>query len=181
MVMQDENSPTDIRTAEDRSQEPGPAPVPASYWGLLAAGAGLMLVAAALVVAPSLSSGSGWIARSLARHGIAGGTVALGGLMLLGLYDIARSHRRLSSASDADVQPARARVEGLAGALAEANGGIQEIRVEIVHLKDAVRAVRERSAETGGDGQQDAMFRLAASLDQLGARIEQRLKAQHLD
>jgi hypothetical protein len=49
-----------------------------------------------------------------------------------------------------------------------------------VYLKDMVQSAQKQSVDptTGLDEAQAAIFRLAASMDQLGGRIEQRLKSQ---
>jgi hypothetical protein len=71
-------------------------------------------------------------------------------------------------------------LEQLASDLALTRGGMQELRVEFVYLKDMVQSATKQSVDptTGLDEAQAAVFRLAASMDQLGGRLEARLKSQ---
>jgi hypothetical protein len=71
-------------------------------------------------------------------------------------------------------------LDQLASDLALARGGMQELRVEFVYLKDLVQSAQKDGLDpaTGLDEAQASIFRLAASMDQLGGRLEQRLKAQ---
>src|SRR5262245_66133194 len=89
---------------EDDSTEATPEPrkpwIPARPWGLLLAGSGLVLAAFALVLAPYVSADAARLVNdfvgSVSRR--AGPATGLGlvGLVLLGLFDLARTHRRLA-------------------------------------------------------------------------------------
>jgi hypothetical protein len=182
MVNQDDSSPSVDRDEPTPGDAPSPQRTTPSSWGLFVAGFLLCAAAVGLAFAPFAGPTFGTIANAIARRGALALVVAIGGLLLLGLYDLTRTQRRIADGMNEEEGPEPDEaLDGIAGDVALVRGGIQELRVELVYLKDAVRGVQERSGEAGGDGQQDAIFRLAASLDQLGARVEQRLKAQHLD
>jgi hypothetical protein len=59
---------------------------------------------------------------------------------------------------------------------------MQELRVEFVYFKDHVsklsRDLPSQIAAANESTTRDAMYRLAASLDQVGARLEQRIRSQ---
>jgi hypothetical protein len=74
-------------------------------------------------------------------------------------------------------------VEQIASDLAQTRTSMQELRVEFVYLKEHVtsmgRDLPTQIASTNESTTRDAMYRLAASLDQVGARLEQRIRSQH--
>lgn len=67
--------------------------------------------------------------------------------------------------------------------LAQTRTSMQELRVEFVYLKEHIsnmgRDLPTQIASTTESTTRDAMYRLAASLDQVGARLEQRIRSQH--
>ncbi|MBK7643233.1 MAG: hypothetical protein IPJ19_09305 [Planctomycetes bacterium] len=66
--------------------------------------------------------------------------------------------------------------------LAQTRTSMQELRVEFVYLKDHLanlgRDLPTQIAAANESTTRDAMYRLAASLDQVGARLEQRMRSQ---
>lgn len=74
-------------------------------------------------------------------------------------------------------------IEQVAMDLAQTRSSMQELRVEFVYLKDHVtnmgRDLPTQIASANESTTRDAMYRLAASLDQVGARLEQRIRTQH--
>lgn len=157
---------------------------------LLLGALGLMIGGAGLVAVPLVARSYAWIVSGFAKHGVYGAPVALAGIVVLGLWIVARSRevadreRAESAARDSqeraeDSQQALV-LDQLASDLALTRGGMQELRVEFVYLKDLVQSAQRDGVDptTGIDEAQAAIFRLAASMDQLGGRLEQRLKAQ---
>jgi hypothetical protein len=146
-----------------------------SLVGLAVFGAGL-----ALLVVPHLSWKGAKIAESLGNLGLQGGTLLVGGMSLLGLALVRRAmdSSRASAASEDTLL-----LEQVATDLVQLRGAMAEIGEETSAVRAALEEMRERAeaeaAAESSDSQTDAIFRLAASLDQLGARIEQRLDAQH--
>jgi hypothetical protein len=65
----------------------------------------------------------------------------------------------------------------------QTRSSMQELRVEFVYLKECVsnlgRDLPAQIATANESTTRDAMYRLAASLDQVGARLEQRIRSQH--
>jgi hypothetical protein len=144
-------------------------------------GGGLALIAAgsALIGLPVLSREYAWITTNFAKHGIGGAPVVMTGIVLCGLWIATRKRRE----APVESQPPEGNplLEQLASDLAQARGGMQDLRVEFVYLKDAVQsaaAQQQMLGNSSGDDSQAAVFRLAASMDQLAGRLEHRIKAQ---
>jgi hypothetical protein len=149
-----------------------------------------VLGGAALVALPLIAQQYAWISAGFAKHGVHGAPVALFGSVLFGLWIVTRSRgaadlddaeqsARESEKSESESDQALL-LEQIASDLAIARGGMQELRVEFVYLKDAVQNVQQEGVDptTGINEAQAAIFRLAASMDQLGGRLDQRLRAQ---
>jgi hypothetical protein len=160
------------------------------YVLLLLCALGLIVGGAALVALPHLAKQYAWVATGLGKHGVYGAPVALTGVVMLGLWLVARGRTTDAGESTQRAErekEARSREEAqalvldqLASDMALARGGMQELRVEFVYLKDLVQSAQKSDLDpaTGIDEAQASIFRLAASMDQLGGRLEQRLKAQ---
>ena len=160
-----------------RSTSPGSA-------GLLiqALGLGSLLAGAAVIALPKALPHQAWIAHSAASHGLSSGVLACGGLILLSIGGALRSLiKRIASASESS--NAELLLEQLAGDLAQMRVGVQDLRVELVYAKDSLAGIVEHqhAAEEAAAqaGSQEAIFRLAASLDQVGARLDQRIQHGH--
>ena len=129
---------------------------------LLLGGLTLVLGGVALVGLPLAAPPLAWIAEGCAKHGVNGAPLALFGSVLFGLWIVARSRNTV----DADAIERAARLseekggqhdqglilEQLASDLASTRGGMQELRVEFVYLKDAVQnaTTRRRRPDDGG-------------------------------
>jgi hypothetical protein len=160
------------------------------YVLLLLCALGLLVGGAALAAIPLVAEHYAWIAAGCAKNGVYGAPVALTGVVLFGLWLVARG--RDTVGEDEEVVAAREKeahereeaqtlvLDQLASDLALARGGMQELRVEFVYLKDLVQSAQKDGLDptTGLHEAQAAIFRLAGSMDQLGGRLEQRLKAQ---
>jgi hypothetical protein len=74
-------------------------------------------------------------------------------------------------------------IDQITSDLGQTRTSMQELRVEFVYLKDHVtnmgRDLPSQIASANESSTRDAMYRLAASLDQVGARLEQRIRSQH--
>ena len=166
-----------FQSEESRSTGPAPAASGSKLPYLLAAA--LMLAGVALAMLPVLAPQHAWAVRSAARYGLTSAPLLLASCVLFGVALSLRSGRTPQPeprGEDHDLL-----LDQVASELAALRGGLQELRVEFVYVKDAQQTLLEALSERGdtsqAEAQQSAMFRLAASLDQVGAKIEQRLAA----
>ena len=142
----------------------------------------------ALAVLPNVLHGYGWVLKSAARYGITSAPLLMSGILVCGMGLIARTRNTTPAPAPAPLNipqqsSDKLALEQLASDVALMRGGLQELRIEMVYVKDVTQSVLQATHDRGvtapEDGQQDALFRLAASLDQVGARIDQRLRSQH--
>lgn len=164
-------------------EEAGVSPSGAAYSallvvaGCLALGVGAFL-ASSLVIAPELA----WIADSLQRMGITSGAVLAGGVSLLGLSlvckAIARAHRSLSGSMRSENG-----LSAVTDSQADLRDGLDKVQFELRVLHESTRQLleiaHEQTLKRSSNHPDDAVLQLAASLDQLGARLEDRLETQH--
>lgn len=119
-----------------------------------------------------------WITGSAAKYGVPPGALVLTGMVLFGLGSVSRTARK-AAAGDGEESDEMLILEQLVLDFTKLRDGLQELRPELASLKESTSQVlqgqKEHAQAHAGEGQQDAIFRLAASLDQVGARIEQRL------
>jgi hypothetical protein len=165
-----------------RTERPRPGRGPG---GLLCfAGFALVAGGGALVLLPHFVPELAWSIRKLGEAGVTGGPMALVGCLVFALGLVARNqarfHRSLSGPSDADLV-----LEHVAGELADIRADLGGTNARLVEVKEETRglfeAVQARETIDPVDHEsRDAVFRLAASLDQLGARLDRRL-AGHND
>lgn len=149
----------------------------------------LLLGAAVLALAPRALPASGSAIANLAKSGLTWPLLAGFGLVIAA---VATTVRRPREASAASVPPAPERetaappaqdalAREIASELARVRGGLHDLRIEFVYVKDALARLQQAAAQTDTDSNRDseaAIFRLAASLDQLGGRIEHELASQ---
>lgn len=149
---------------------------------LTVAGLGMAAAGGALAALPRFAPQFDWSVRNLASEGVSGGTFAVGGVLLIAMGMAARAQARFfratSERSDADLM-----LEHLAGELADIRSEIRDTNQRVGYVRDETRglfeAVQARENMDATDNEtRDATFRLAASLDQLGARIEKRMQAR---
>ncbi len=180
----------DKNSSDDETQDQAD---PASHSGtviLLLAGGGLAVAGIAMEIVPEVAHQYSWIVNGFAKHGVTGMPLALCGLIFLGLCVVSRARDKADARTAELTRREREAREGaddqsllleqLASDLALTRGGMQELRVEFVYLKDIVQSANKQTVDptTGLDEAQAAVFRLAASMDQLGGRLEARLKSQ---
>ncbi len=135
----------------------------------------------ALAFGSQISPGMGWIARSLGRIGLDSG-VAIGcGVISIGVSIVFRQLHRMN-AKLAAAEESVERTEFLSLAMRQLSETMNVIHSEICELKDHQIAMMQADqdgnvAESVGM-QVDATYRLASSIDQLGANFETRLGQQ---
>lgn len=169
--------------APPSSSSASSAPVGRGPGGLLTvAGLGMAAAGTALAALPRFAPQFDWSVRNLASEGVMGGTFAVGGCLLIAMGLAARAQSRFfraaSERSDADLL-----LEHIAGELTDIRSEIRDTNQRVGYVRDETRglfeAVQAREGMDSADNDtMDATFRMAASLDQLGARIDQRMQAR---
>lgn len=163
---------------------PRSTPSGASGYFLFLFGLAVAAFGYGLVQPPAAVPHADWIATKFARMGIYGVPFIASGLTIFCFGFVqrlqARVGRSLSFSEDSEVAP---EVERLACELGQVRNALGNVQTELLANKERQDSMLESiSAVTakkqGGESDSNAMFRLAASLDQLGARIEERLKLQ---
>ncbi len=148
--------------------------------GFLLAAGGL-----ALAAAPEYSWQVVKIGRLLAGMGIESGTLIVGGFVMFALGFVHRAvvfHGTQPSPEESDEQAEfRLVTEQLATDLAQVRHSVMQVSEELVGMSESQSTfLQEQRAEAFQEEkspQHDAVFRLAASLDQLNARVDERLHA----
>ncbi len=150
---------------------------PAVAWALLGiVGAGLVLAAIALQTGHLPANA--WPMRGLIAAGFDAGALGSTGLVLCGLALLARSLRShaLALARGNDLAPLE-RV--LDERMDMWNGSAQALQAQQLALQGALAGLEQKietmRQESRAASAKDAIYRMAASLDQLGARVETRL------
>ena len=155
---------------------------------LLLAGFGCALSGLALSVGPIVSWKAAQIMVGLDYLGVHGGTLLLGGLVLMGLGMLRRGQHAIAVSAD-EAGGNTEVVEEMATDVVQMRHALDHMQHVTSQMQDEVGELRrfceaeaqKRSAvpqPTQSDGQGDAVFRLAATIDKLGARIEERMKSQ---
>lgn len=151
-------------------------------------GFGMAAAGLAMAAAPNLSWSLAKIAAKLASMGLGAGTFFVGGITLVGLGLVARSVASAAhQASDdggelslmleqlaseqASIHAAQSRLDQRVAALAKASES------RSLQIAQALQQSSSSSESDSGDGETtNAVWRLAASLDQLAARIDRGLE-----
>lgn len=188
--MQGQSPETTLQHPIDEPSDQAPVPsrtdpvtVGRGPGGLLTvAGLGMAAAGTALTLLPRFAPEFDWTVRHLASEGLMGGTFAAAGCVLIALGMASRAQSRFfraaSERSDADLM-----LEILTSELTEIRAEIRDTNQRVGFVRDETRglfeAVQAREGMDGGDNEtRDATFRMAASLDQLGARIDQRMNSR---
>lgn len=157
--------------------------------GIWLASGAFLATAAVLAIAPRVSPEAGtWIGK-LSRAGLTWPLVAGFGCVIGAIAATARRARadEAPATTEPDEKPAIAPLSDdplareLASELARVRGSLHDLRIEFVYVKDALARMQQAATESSSDSDHDAeaaIFRLAASLDQIGGRIEQQLASQ---
>ena len=134
----------------------------------------------AMALGGSISPEVGWIATKLSRSGVSAGPVLACGAVVLGLAWVTRLQRRQNRRLGA-VLGQSVTLGKLSTDFSGLRGNLSRVQLEFAEVLQTNRAIlnvsRQQLAATEGEPQNDAMFRLAASMDQLGARLETRVRA----
>lgn len=159
---------------------------------LLLAGFGSALFGLAISVGPLASWKAAQIMVGLDYLGVHGGTLFVGGLVLMGLGMLRRGQHAIAVNADeahgdtavieevaTDVVQMRNALDHMQRVSSQVQDEVGELK-RIIEAQVQVQAQVQAAAPTAptGDTQGDAVFRLAATLDKLGARIEERMKSQ---
>lgn len=147
------------------------------FTGFLATAGGL-----AMMAAPRLSPDAMRVAERLAGVGLSSGLLVLGGLALLGMGILARmiphvAHSaafaaRMESPGRTSLEPVVAGLDTISRHLAELGSQVAELRHQVPSQDATFATARDELVDAFAKKQSDSLFRLAASLDQLGARLE---------
>jgi len=160
--------------AAHRRSKGGPATL------LMMCGVMLWMGAAALMSVPVFVPQYAWIFRHAAKHGVTSGPLLMFGLCLFGLGFVARA---IAAPKDELTESQeRLRYDQISGELALVRDGLDAARADLAILQvasqSALEVAQAEQANAAAENRQDAIFRLAASLDQVGARLDQRVQAQ---
>ncbi|MCA8980045.1 MAG: hypothetical protein H6831_10105 [Planctomycetes bacterium] len=149
------------------------------FWtgGLAATGLGV-----ALALGDRIAPEVGWIGSQFARSGVNAGPVIACGTLALGFAWISRIQRHHGA------MVARTLDQGLMlSKLTQDLSGLREniarVQLEFAQVQQTNRTLlnlsrEQAAAAAASEPTKDAMFRLAASMDQLGARLETRVRTQ---
>jgi hypothetical protein len=165
-----------------------------AFFALLV-GFGFVVCGVALAVGPRLSWKVDQISRGFSYLGVHGGTLIVGGILLAAIGLVLRAQSvAAETASTRDELPM---IEGLTSDVLRMHHSLEHLARSVDAFENkidrVVREVRELEFKIPkpepvqvaapqpalDEGQKDAIFRLAASVDHVGARIDQRLKAQY--
>lgn len=169
-------------TADGRGRGAMGTSDPASGFGGLAwAGFLCLLGTAGLMFGGRLIPPQADVLQRVQSHGLTPGLLlACAGVMFASHLASRWVGRHLAALGDRAEQDFA--LEQIAADLAQTRSSLQELRVEFVYLKESVsvlgRDLPVQIGEASENSTRDAMYRLAASLDQLGARLEQRIRSQ---
>jgi len=113
-----------------------------------------------------------------ARYGVEAGTFFVGGAVIIGLGIVSR-YQRISSKRLLQDGPTSDALEEVFTELAEILEHVDRLQSEQTHVRHEIGNVKhqvtKQREESKTSDSKDALFRLAASLDQLGARLDQRI------
>ena len=159
-------------------------PSGASGYFLFLLGLGVAAFGYGLVQPPAAVPHADWIATKFARMGIYGVPFIAAGLTIFCFGFVQRLQARVGrSLSQGTTNDNSGEVERLAHELGQVRAALGNVQTELLANKQRQDSMLESiqtvtAKKKDGEGDSNAMFRLAASLDQLGARIEERLKLQ---
>lgn len=154
--------------------------------GLTLLGVGGALIGAGLAWLPGRVSGlDPWI-HKVVEAGATPGLVALVGIVVVAIgLALRKLTARIDRQSEAllSVESLGTRIDQVEIALAQVRGSLQELRIEAVYSKNSLASLVETLGEEANAehrrGIQESVFQLAASMDQMGARIDERISAQN--
>jgi len=146
----------------------------------------VILASVALAVVPRVLPSETAIVARLAKHGLTWPLLFCVGLVLGAIAATAIKKTPKPEPLPLPEPEAKAPVPDpmtreIAAELGRVRGGLHDMRVEFVYMKDALARLQQSSSHADDNASAEteaAIFRLAASLDQLGGRVEHELHAQ---
>jgi len=155
---------------------------------LFLAGLALVATGAGFALAPHFSWQVTRIARKASEFGVQNGVLLVGGLVFFGLSIVARIAGSATPAVDTrgDTESLQAELnlvnEQLSTKLAQLRTALLQIHESVTAVSTQQQAQLQTQPDHGpsGDHSQDAVFRLAASLDKLHAHFDERVHAVDL-
>ncbi len=167
--------------ANPQAQEPRrpEAPRTAEASLLLLMGFGITLAGLVLSMGPKFSWKVDQISQGFAYLGVHGGTLIVGGLMLAGMGMIRRG-MAISLANDARDVDYELSMNQIAVDMGDVRTTLLDFDERFRGMKAAMKMITAQIAESGkqaeSDGKSDdAIFRMAASIDQTWARMDKRM------
>jgi hypothetical protein len=162
------------------SAEQAPSSSPAGF--LKGSGFVLALLGSALVASSKLPAEVQALASKLSSHGVHGGTLLVGGAVLFGMGMAVRSIvatlRSLCSKSESDASLV---IDQLATEVARVHSSVGQASAQLESISTTQQVLLEHASTPSAPAEtapsQDAIFRLAASLDQMNAHMEGRFQA----
>jgi len=150
-------------------------------------GLGLCTAAAILAAIPGIWPDAMWIQTVATKQGSSPAllvTAGVGCLAIgLGLRRLARWQAAALDAQSERADPLTPQLQKIGSELSQVRGSLDELRIEHVYVKDGVKRLdaelQEQLATANPQSMQEAMFRMAGSLDQVGARLDERLSMQN--
>ncbi|MCK6446765.1 MAG: hypothetical protein L6Q99_10270 [Planctomycetes bacterium] len=163
--------------------------------GWMVVGGSLAFVGVALAAQKFLPAPVGDVLGAAREYGFEAGVLFVGGLCVAAVGSAARALGKRAAQPNDDallleqiandlliakdgLEQAKQSTDGVQNDVGLLQAHVQSLG-ELVHALPQQLAAQQPQAAPQGNGSEDAIFRLAASLDQLGARMEQRMKAQY--
>jgi hypothetical protein len=145
-----------------------------------------LLAGAAVTIGPRYVAPLGEIAGAVESMGLSGSLLGLCGLLMIAVGRVRRGQvdlaRRTDEATDMELFYEQLSNEflSLRGAMDEVQRDNGTTRGALGKVNAEIATVQQMLADAAAqpDGAQDALFRLAASLDKMSARVEQRMNSQ---
>lgn len=147
---------------------------------LLVTGLAASLGGLVLAMGPTLSWKLEQISVGFGYLGMHGGSLFMGGLILCALGLVRRGQSAISDRIVSEPEGSEVEVQLLSEQV-ELRSEVDQVRAELQRSVEVQSAMVEsleridRRVDEGGRGDSDAVYRLAASMDKLGARIETRM------
>ncbi len=171
--------------ASDQNEEQGPETKHrgSAGWTALLASAGVasLGLAAATIFAPEIGSEATRIVSALNHVGLNTGIFSLSGALALGLAVVSGVLGRVAK-SASRIESALESIDAMEAGMASLRTRVSRVHLEITVLQEAnktlLRTAQDQASVRAAGMQIDAQYRLAASMDQLGKRIEGKLSEQ---
>jgi hypothetical protein len=170
------------KQAEEAVQQSSESPQSGRLTAILG-GLGVLSLAGAVCAATAAhwNPQVAWIAEQLERGGTTSGDLFLGGSLAFGLAVVGGSLGRMLRRTES-LEDAVETLDKMESGLVSLRTRISRLHLEITGLQESHKTLlklsHDQSSAQAAGMQIDAIFRLAASLDQLGGRLEGRMAHQ---